>query len=335
MSSAASVTTDAPAAVVAELAAAAAAGARVVVAGHLGPDADAIGSVLALHAGLTMLGARARAVIGQPAPVLPRQLAWLPGAEVLGDAGDVPPPHEVDLVVALDTGSVARLGTVAELVAAGTPTVVLDHHASGEAFGAPRWVVPTAPATAVLVAEVLARLGVDLTPALATCLYAGIVADTGRFGFASTDGATLRLAAELMDAGADHVTTHRELFATHTRAELALLGLALSRLDHDPHLRLVSTHVTRAELAAHPAPTDHLVDVLRTAEDADVALVAVPGEPGTWRLSLRSQGPDVGAIARTLGGGGHRLAAGATCPGELPAILARVRTLLAEPDRER
>ncbi len=313
---------------------AAAAGRRIVIAGHVNPDADALGSVLALHEALAGLGARSLPVIGDSPLSLPTSLAWLPHASQLAGTEALPDPDDVAVLVTLDAASPDRLGSVARLLEGAGTVVMVDHHASGKPFGDLALVAPRAASTTVVLAALLARMQVALTPSMATCLYAGLVADTGRFGYSSSDGSTLRLAGDLVDAGADHVQVHRRLFATRTLAELDLLAAALGRLRYLPEHRMVHTHVTAEELAASGAngeATEHLVDVVRWADVADLTLVAKPGPDGTWRVSLRSEGGvDVGRLAGRFGGGGHERAAGFTRAGRVQDVVDGVVASLGE-----
>ncbi len=313
---------------------AAGAGQRIVLAGHIGPDADALGSVLALHEVLQGLGARSLPVIGESPLSVPANLAWLPHATRLVGADALPDRDELEILVTLDAASPDRLGAVTALLDGPATVVMVDHHASGQPFGDLALVAPGAASTTQVLAALIARMGVALTPSMATCLYAGLVADTGRFGYSSSDGSTLRLAGELVDAGADHVQVHRRLFATRTLAELDLLAAALGRLRFLPEHRLVHTHVTARELAASGAngeATEHLVDVVRWADVAEVTLVAKPGPDDTWRVSLRSEGGvDVGRLAGRFGGGGHQRAAGFTRAGQVKDVVAEVVAALGE-----
>jgi phosphoesterase RecJ-like protein len=310
------------------LATAAREGHTVVCAAHVGPDGDALGATLALHAALRELGADSVPTVGEEPLKVPAPLVDLPGIGALRAPGAMPPADEVDLLVTLDAASPERLGTVAELLDAGVPTIVVDHHASAVPFGDVRLVAPRAAATVLVVDELLRRLGVPLTPELATCLYVGLVTDTGRFGHASTDRAAMELGGRLLDAGVAHDELTRRLYGTRSLGELRLLGRALDRLRFRPEVGLVHTHLTADELAdagASIEATESLIDVVRTADVADVALVCKPAADGTWRASMRSRGgADVGAVASALGGGGHADAAGFTADGSVDEVVERV-----------
>lgn len=239
--------TEAPlAAAVDMLAAAARSGATVVLSGHVQPDADALGSTLALAEGLRRRGARVVATF--PAPfVLPESLSWLPGAHTLVPSHEVPPSPEV--FVSLDASSTGRLGELAPLLDSAGTSVVVDHHASNPGFGTLRLVDPGAAATVVLVAELLDGLGVAWDADLATCLYAGLAADTGSFRFGNTAPGTHELAARLLRAGVDHAAVSQRLFDTAPFGWLPLLSLVTgrARLEQEVGAGFVWTWATVAE----------------------------------------------------------------------------------------
>ena len=301
--------------VAAVLAEAADARATVVLSGHVQPDADALGSTLALAEGLRRRGARVLATFPNPF-TLPPSLGWLPGAEGLVPSSAV--PSSPDVFVSLDAASPARLGELAPLLDAARISVVVDHHASNPGFGDVRLVDGAAPATVSLVADLLDGLAVTVGRDLATCLYAGLAADTGSFRFGNTRPDTHELAARLLSTGIDHAAISRRLFDTAPFGWLGLLSAVTGRavLETDVGDGLVWTWSSTAEAAEHGLPGEQLealVDVIRSAQEADVACVLKGQDDGTWSVSLRSRGrTDVARVAIALGGGGHTLAAGYT-----------------------
>ncbi|SDO27021.1 phosphoesterase RecJ domain-containing protein [Klenkia soli] len=318
-------------AAVAVLARAADDGAVVVLSAHVQPDADALGSTLALAEGLRRRGARVSATFPGPF-VLPASLGWLPGAGTLVPAPEL--PATPDLVVGLDAADLRRLGEVGPLLESAPASLVVDHHASNPGFGTTRLIDPAAAATVVLVADLLDGLGVELDADLATCLYAGLAADTGSFRFGNTSPGTHELAARLLGTGIDHARISQRLFDTAPFGWLALLSLAAGRatLDTAAGAGLVWTWATTAEAAGHGLAPDHLealVDTIRSAEEADVACVLKGSADGSWNVSLRSRGAtDVSAVAQALGGGGHRMAAGFTSHLDREGTIAAVRARL-------
>ncbi|MCF6746189.1 bifunctional oligoribonuclease/PAP phosphatase NrnA [Blastococcus sp. KM273128] len=300
---------------VAVLAEAARERATVVLSGHVQPDADALGSTLALAEGLRRRGARVLATFPGRF-TLPASLAWIPCAGGMVPADAV--PSSPDVFVSLDAASPGRLGELAPLLDRARTSVVVDHHASNPGFGRVRLVDPAAPATVTLVADLLDGLGVALDERLATCLYAGLAADTGSFRFGSTRPETHELAARLLATGIDHAEISRRLFDTAPFGWLGLLSVVAGRavLEREVGAGLVWTWSSTAEAAEHGLPGEQLealVDVVRSTAEADVACVLKGQDDGTWSVSLRSRGAtDVARVATALGGGGHRAAAGYT-----------------------
>jgi len=313
------------------LAGAAAAGATVVLSGHVQPDADALGSTLALAEGLRRLGARVVATFPDPF-TLPASLGWLPGADQLVPSAEV--PDHVDVFVSLDAASTGRLGEVAALLDSADRTVVVDHHASNPGFGEVRVIDPHAAATVVLVADLLTGLAVELDQPMATCLYAGLAADTGSFRFGNTAPGTHELAARLLRAGIDHAAISQRLFDTAPFGWLGLLSAVTGRavLEPDVGAGLVWTWSTNDEARGHglaPDQLEALVDVVRATAEADVACVLKGQDDGSWVVSMRSRGAtDLARVAMGLGGGGHRAAAGYSSALDRNATIAQLRAAL-------
>jgi bifunctional oligoribonuclease and PAP phosphatase NrnA len=159
-------------------------------------------------------------------------------------------------------------------------------------------------------------MGGRLSDGAAACLYAGVIADTGRFMYEATTPQTLRVAAELRRYGFDHARLGQALFEDGSIGYLKVAGIALNRVEHLPDADLVWTYVLQTDLSRSGismGDTDDLIDLVRTAREADVSCVIKQQRDGRFKVSLRSRGStDVGAICQAFGGGGHRLAAGYT-----------------------
>ncbi len=306
----------------------------VALACHVSPDGDALGSMLGLAHALRRRGTRVLPSFAEPFEV-PESLSGLPGIDLLVPPGQVPAAPA--LLVTFDTGSVDRLGGLADRVPRAGEVLVVDHHTSNTGFGTLHLVDVTAAATAVLVEELVRRLGVPLDADIAACLYAGLVTDTGSFRFAGTTPATHQLAARLLATGFRHDLLARELFDTHPFGWLPMVGAVLARARLEPAevggLGLVWTETRTAELAAYglgPDQAESLIDLVRTAREAEVAAVVKELPGGAWAVSMRSKGRvDVGAVCTALGGGGHRFAAGFTSPVGLDGTVAALRAALA------
>src|SRR5438105_1300806 len=172
-----------------------------------------------------------------------------------------------------------------------------------------------------MVYRLMRRMGGEIPATAAACLYAGVVTDTGRFQYEATSPETLRLASELRTYEFDHAVLAQALFEDNSVAYLRVLAIALGRLELEESAGLVWTHLTQDDIAQAGIPmteTDDLIDVIRTAREADVAAVFKQQRDGKFKVSMRSRGGhDVAKIAADRGGGGHRLAAGYTAKGSL------------------
>lgn len=297
---------------------------RVALACHVGPDGDALGSMLALAIAAENAGKEVVASFGSPF-VMPPSLSFLPTVAM------VPPqdfPSAPELMVVLDAGSQERLGELGSNASDAGTLVVIDHHVTNEGFGDIAIVDPVAAATGELVYAVLQTLEWKITPEVAQCLHTALVTDTGRFTYANTTPETLRIAAELVDAGAIPSVIGRHVYEEAPFGYLKAAGVAMQRALLDREKRVVWTSITDEDLDAVGidwGDTENLIDLLRLALEADTAVLAKGHADGRVKVSLRSRGDtDVGGLAAAMGGGGHRLAAGFTVEDEIEAVLARV-----------
>jgi phosphoesterase RecJ-like protein len=309
-------------------------GAPVLLLAHVSPDADALGSALAVGLALEKLGIDVAVSFGDEPFAIPRILRSLPGQHLHEAPADVDARR---VVVSFHVSSIERLGVLQPVAEKADTFVAVDHHSSYTAFGRTHLVDVSAPATAVLALELVDRLGVELDDVIAIPIYAGIVTDTGSFKFEATTAATHEVAARLLGTGMRHDVVARHIYDDEPFAALRLLGAALDRsvLEEDAAggLGLVWTVVAGDERAALGLPLDaveRVIDVLRIATEAEVACVIKQDDTLAWRVSMRSKGRvDVSAVAMGLGGGGHRFAAGFTGAGEPAEILGQVRAALA------
>lgn len=295
----------------------------VTLLAHVNPDADALGSALALGITLARRGVVVRVSFAEPEAV-PAALAQLDVMGLVVSPSAVPGAPEV--LVACDAAEPGRLGALAGRLATAGTTVMLDHHASNRGFGDVQVLDPAAEATAVLAHRVLVAMGADIDVDVARCLYAGLVTDTRNFRAAGP--AAHRLAAELVATGLDPEALVRSLMDCHPHAWLAALGAALQRAELEAGF--VHTTVPLADMQRfRAADVDSVVDVLRTVGEAEVAACLKQTAEQSWVVSLRSTGRvDVAAAAMRLGGGGHRGAAGFRAEGTEAQVLDALRGAL-------
>jgi phosphoesterase RecJ-like protein len=303
----------------------------LALACHVGPDGDALGSMLAMHHLARAQGKASVAGWSEPVQVGPHYL-FLPGLDLTTKPADY--PRQPDVMVTFDSGSLSRLGDLAGPAAQARELVVLDHHASNDHYGTINVVDPEAAATAVVVRRLARRLGWALNREAALCLYTGLVTDTGRFQYSNTTPDVFELARELAEFDLPIAAASRELFEKHRFTYLQMVGACLARAELDRELRFVATWVTNFDLDGFEvdvAETEGLIDLIRRTAEADVACVCKETSDGI-RVSLRSVNDDidVGAIAAGFGGGGHCFAAGFSAPYPVWDVLAGIKAALRE-----
>ena len=289
---------------------------RFLVTSHEAPDGDALGSLLATGLALGALGKDAVMFLGGPAP-LPGEYRFLELADQ-GLRRELPADSGERVLVAVDCASAGRVGAEPGLVERAPFTINIDHHHDNPRFGDVNLVVPDASSTGEVLADVFRELGIELTPELAEALYIALVTDTGRFQYANTTPKALRLAAELVEAGADVNRVFQGVYENVQFAKLKLLARALDRARELEGGEIIVSHLLRDDFEAVGATepySEGIIDVLRSVEGALVsALIREPPRDGgpVRKVSLRSSvhEVDVSAIARKSGGGGHREAAG-------------------------
>jgi phosphoesterase RecJ-like protein len=301
-----------------------------VLVGHVIPDGDCIGSLLGLYWGLRSLGKRV--VLGLEDPV-PPIYCYLPGSDSLASLSavrDLPPA-----VIFLDCSDAERVGeTALNQLTNRVITVNIDHHATNPSFGDYNYIDSQAAATAELVYYLLQELGVEITPSMAECLYAGLVMDSGRFMYSSTRPETLEVAAELLRSGVDLERTRIELFESKPREEVLLLRQALHDLQWDESGRIAWMTLSYADVAQIGALNLHpegIINYTRSIAGVEVGLLIREISPGVCKIGFRSKSQiDVASIAARLGGGGHRQAAGARLEGSLDEVTQQVVQMVRE-----
>ena len=303
---------------------------RFLVTTHENPDGDALGSLLAAKLALDALGKDAVMYLAGEAP-LPREYTWMPLDDL---RRSLPDDAASRVVLALDCANESRLGPDPEVLASAPLVINVDHHHDNSRFGAVNLVVADASSTGEIVRDLLDELGVELTPEIAEALYIALVTDTGRFQYTNTTPKALRLAAELVEAGADVHKIFQDVYESVQFAKLKLLARALERAEIYEGGRLVISYLLRgdfAEVGAAEPYSEGIIDYLRAVEGADMAaLIREPprGDGPAKRISLRASADelDVSKIARASGaGGGHRQAAGFSSNDSIEEITEFIR----------
>jgi phosphoesterase RecJ-like protein len=305
-------------------------GDRFLLITHENPDGDALGSTLATKLALDALGKDSVMYVSGLAP-LPAEYKFMPLADL---RRELPEDAGERVLFALDCANESRMGEGVAALEAAPLVLNVDHHHDNTRFGHVNLVVADASSTGEIVRDLLLELGVELTPDLAEALYIALVTDTGRFQYANTTPKALRLAAELVEAGADVHRVFQSVYESVQLAKLKLLARALDRAQVYEGGGIVVSYLLKtdfAEVGASEPYSEGIIDFLRAVEGADMAaLIREPPAPGrpARRVSLRSSSDevDVSAIARASGdGGGHRQAAGFSSELEIPQIVEFLR----------
>jgi bifunctional oligoribonuclease and PAP phosphatase NrnA len=302
---------------------------RFLVTTHENPDGDALGSILAMRLALEQLGKDGFLYLSGIIP-LPREYAFM---SLDGVSRTAPEDATERVVLALDCANERRIGPDPALLEAAPLVIDVDHHHDNSRFGDVNLVVPDASSTGEILYDLFRELGIEMTPEIAEALYIAVVTDTGRFQYTNTTPKALRMAAELVEAGANVHQVFQDVYENVAFAKIKLLARALERARVYEGGRLIVADLARNDFAAAGAEepfAEGIIDYLRAVEGAEiVALIREPPTQNgpTRRVSLRTraEGIDVSAIARKSGGGGHRQAAGFSSEASTDEIVDFIR----------
>jgi phosphoesterase RecJ-like protein len=312
---------------------------RPLLMTHVRPDADGLGSQLALHAALTALGKKPRVAIASK--LLPRYEFLDPGRKLIEDfrPGTAANFADRDCVVVLDTGTWNQLDGFGDYLKANPtlPRAVVDHHRTQDDLGGLRMVDVGAEATGRLVYEITRALGAPIGPEAASHLFMAVATDTGWFRHPNATPATFALCGELVTLGANPTAIYEQLYEAASLGRLKLTGVALERLQVRAGGRVAFTEINLKDYAATgsvPGDTEDLINFPRSVDGVQVALLFIEQVDGGTKVSFRSRSLDVSKLAERFGGGGHKLASGARTNKPLPEsrdeVLAAVADALAD-----
>ena len=301
----------------------------VLLFGHVSPDGDTLGSVLALKLRLERMGKQVQAMVDG---FVPSYLSFLPGAEsLLGPESALLP---FDLAIAVDVASADRMGRCEELFKTAAHTALIDHHGTNPGYAQINMIDPDAPATAILLNRLFTAMDMPMTQDEAICLYTALATDTGNFVYDSTNAESFAMMSDLMKAGLPLADYSRLLFRQKEEPHVRLLGEALPSLrvlagGKIAGLRLSLEQMERAH--ANGGHTEGIVSYAIDLEGVGMAYFAREIEGGKVKFSLRALPPyAVDQIAARLGGGGHKLAAGVTLSMPLNQAVELIENALCE-----
>ena len=289
---------------------------HILVACHMRPDGDAIGSLLGLGLTLQSIGKRVQMV---SVDSVPPNLRFLAGSEQIANHAREP----FDIFVTVDCSEAQRVGIRLD---DRQPDINIDHHITNEGFAELNLVDTKAVATAEVLARVLPVLGMPLSQPVAEAFLTGIVTDTLGFRTTNMHPDVLRLAADLMEKGADLPGLYRRSLIQHSFEAIRYWATGLSRLERTDHIVWATFTLADRKVAGYPGRDDaDLINVLSAVDDCDIAIVFVEQKRNRVKVSWRAQpGWDVSRLAQGLGGGGHPAAAGAEIQGSVDEVCGRV-----------
>lgn len=286
---------------------------QVLVVSHVRPDGDAVGALLAMGLGMQGLGKQVQMVLTDG---VPGSCKHLEGASQVKHKAE----GDFDLIITLDASDLRRTGSALEGYR--KPDINIDHHVTNDGFGRINFILPKAVATCEILTEYISHWGLEITPGMANALLNGILADTLGFRTSNMKPKTLRLAADLMEKGADLPLQYAQALLRRSFHAAKYWGAGLSSLERLDRMVWATLDLVSRERSSYPGNDDaDLINVISSIDDFDISVIFVEQKNGTVKVSWRSiPGYDVSKIALQFGGGGHPAAAGADIPGKLENI---------------
>ena len=290
----------------------------VAILGHVRPDGDCIGSCLATYNYITTWYPQIKVQVYLQ--TIPRIYGFLKGSDTI--QSDFSEDLCYDLCIVQDCGALDRLGEAVKYFHSAKETFCIDHHISNDSFAMENHIIPDASSTSELIFDLMEEE--RITKEIAECIYTGIINDTGVFQYSCTSSKTMNIAGKLMEKGIDFTKIVDETFFTKSYLQNKIMGKVLlgSRLDlQDTCITGVVTKKEMEEFQVLPKDLDGIVNQLRVTRGVEVAIFLYELEEGRYKVSLRSNGKvNVAEIAKSLGGGGHIMAAGADMAGTSDTI---------------
>lgn len=291
----------------------------IAILPHVSADGDALGSSLALVLALRKMGKDSIVYIEEEIPAL---YAFLPEKEYFEVYNGN--PKKYDLVVALDTGDLLRLGKRVEIFDNAGFTINIDHHPTNTEFAVINLVKSSAAAVGELVFELINMMKVSLDASIATCLYVAITTDTGGFRYSNTTAATHQITAELINNGVDVSKISQQVFEIIPLKKVRLMGRAIDTieiLEAGKAAFITVTNEMLKEAGASDEDCDGLVNIARNISGVEVAVLIRQRTYNECKINFRSQNyVDVSALANKYSGGGHKRAAGCTVRGSMEEV---------------
>ena len=296
---------------------------RFIVASHINPEGDALGSSIALGLALKRLGKEVHVFNTDGVPYLYR---FLPSRETVVNSLDGVKTDDYCLVL-VDCNEADRAGLEKHRFRF---TIVVDHHLTKKDFGDIKWIEPESAATGLMIYHIIKSLGIEITKGIAENLYTALSIDTGTFRYDNTTSEVLRVAAELIDCGADPAMVAIRLYESWTFKRFRLLLAMLNTLEikRVKTINVALTYITTdmfKQTGTTQADTENFSNFPRMIDDIEVSVMFRQTDDGAWKASMRGKGAvNLATVAASMGGGGHRNAAGFKAEGSLDLIIKRL-----------
>lgn len=292
---------------------------HVLIASHIHPDGDAIGSVLALGNAMLAMGKQVTLYNEHPVPPVYR---FLPGSENMVSAVDS--LNDFDTLVVLDCSKMERIGILSEKIEDKIPVINIDHHLSNNNYGRFRIVEHEASSTVEIVYRLIKHMmGMEITPEVAYSIYTGIITDTASFSFSNATAEAFSICGEMVTAGVDPVEVARRIYITYSAERIKFMRMVLNTFSLSKNKKvsfLMATQEMIRKSGMHPDNVGRFVNYAKHIEGVKISALALeadhqrgdlPENHTDFHVSLRSDGSiDVAEIAISFGGGGHHRAAG-------------------------
>jgi len=298
-----------------------------LITAHINSDGDSISSLLLFASIVESLGKRFVICIDD---TVPRKFDFLPGVDKILPFENVKDDFSPEVCVVLDASNLERIGRIRELIPDDSTIISIDHHPSNDGFGTINVVDPKASSTVEIVYGLISVLGIDITEAMATYVYNGIVCDTGSFSFPNTTDKSLSICAEMVRLGADPGFIARKLYQRSSPDTLRALASALSTLEFHFQGKVSCMYLSNGFVSkGNNVDTEGFVDYLLAIDGTEVEFFMIEEKPDFFRISLRSKEyVDVNLVAGRLGGGGHQRAAGCRVEGSVEEVKKRMLNIL-------
>ncbi len=286
--------------------------------------------MLALYRYLKSKGKKVTATLGEDI-IIPPQYQFLPGQK---EISKITEDLEDSVFIALDCANLDRLGAIKTAACGSKALINIDHHPDNSRFGSINVLDSKASSVAEMVYSILKYIGADIDEEMATCLYVGIVTDTGRFQYSNTTSRALKVASELVEYGANPNRIFQNVYENNSFAWLKIVGRGIDKAVFMPELTFVYTAITFDDFlqtGASLGETENLVDWLRGLQGVHISAVLKETKDKKVKVSLRSRGKfNVSAIANSFGGGGHKNAAGYVSELELDKVIKSLVATVTE-----